>query len=152
MHPFIFVLRMYCFLSLKRQKKLSGKGRIQVFLSFPLYFTPLWYLSLYNLIFLCTYTWYITMSYVLYFGYFGYLPSPLLYPELFGISFWQWLKIFLFLMNIRFLDSLKDYANLHSSKLKMTKMRYWKRELTTFCMLTKIVIWNKDHRQNQYLW
>lgn len=80
MYPFIFVPCTYCFLSLKRQKKLLGKGRIQVFLPFPLYFSPLWYLSLYNCIFLCTYILYITVSYVLYFGYFGLSPIPSVVP------------------------------------------------------------------------
>lgn len=38
MYPFIYVPCMYCFLSPKRQKKLSGKGKIQAclpFLSLP---------------------------------------------------------------------------------------------------------------------
>lgn len=61
MYPFIYVPCIYCFLSLKRQKKLSGKGRIQAFISFFLFLnTPLWhcYFILYifiNVYFKCNY-------------------------------------------------------------------------------------------------
>lgn len=61
MYPFVYVPCMYCFFRLKRQKKLSGKGRIQAFLSFLLHFnSPLCHCHLISYIviylyFMCNY-------------------------------------------------------------------------------------------------